>query len=163
VAASFVLVLAMGRVELHASRDNQARRAPSASCNEVASAGRGPEHEVGRARLRQQPTAHAQVLVKGNQAYLVVDGLAENNVANRVYVLWKAGADNHMKGVRGFDVVHDGPTSSRSPTRRRQRDKQFAVSIEQGRKIPAPQRRGRRGRRSARLTRAATRHGSMCR
>jgi anti-sigma factor RsiW len=138
VAASFVLVLAMGGWNFMLRADNQAKARALRLRNEVASAVADPSTKSVALVSAKQPTAHAQVLVKGNQAYLVVDGLAENNVANSVYVLWKAGADNHMKGVRGFDVVHDGPNIIPiTDLGDASEIKQFAVSIEQGRKIPA--------------------------
>jgi hypothetical protein len=138
VAAAFVLVLAMGAWNFMLRADNQAKARALRLRNEVASAVADPGTKSAALVSAKRPQAHAQVLVKGNQAYLVVDGLAQNDVGNSVYVLWKAGADKHMEGVRRFDIVHDGPNIIPiTDLGDASEIQQFAVSIEKGRAIPA--------------------------
>jgi hypothetical protein len=137
VAAAFVLVLAMGAWNFMLRADNQAKARALQLRNEVASALADPSTKSVALVSAERPKAHAQVLVKGNQAYLVVEGLERNDPASTMYVLWKAGADRHMAGVAKFDVVKDGPniipiTDLGDPAQ----IKQFAVSVEPAGRIP---------------------------
>ncbi len=60
-----------------------------------------------RVALTSVDGAKATVLSKGATAYLLVDGLAEND-AQSVYVLWGIDATARPSALSTFDVVHSG-------------------------------------------------------
>lgn len=137
-AASFVMVIGMTAWNLHLRAENQVKARALSLRNQVASALADPTTQTATLASDRKPDAHAQVLVKGDQAYLVVEGLEMNDRTSSVYVLWRAGADGHMDAAATFDIRHGGPSIIPiTDLGEAGAVRQFAVSIESGRTAPA--------------------------
>lgn len=137
-AAVLVLVVGLAGWNYQLRADNDVKQRSLA--NAAAAARLMADPASTKVPLESKGSEHATVIVKGDEAFLVVDNFARNDDENTIYVLW---SQNHgsetMVGVDSFKIVHDEPAYI--PVRNELGDTAaiaaFAISKETGTQIPA--------------------------
>jgi hypothetical protein len=91
------------------------------------------------ASLTSESGVHGSAYLAGDQVWLVVAGLAPNDVRSSVYVLWRRDTGGRLYGVATFDVTSDdGPFVQRMRLAVPAADVTgVAISKERGRRMPA--------------------------
>jgi hypothetical protein len=141
VAAAIALIGAVGwGVSMRDQRDDARADASHMTqvLDEVSKPGQLTVAEIdGTAAGRSAPLATA--FVRDNAAMVVSNDLTANDTSSSIYVLWSMTSltDSTPVAIGSFDVSADAPMSQVSATGHAPTGSWFAISLEDGRRVPA--------------------------
>jgi hypothetical protein len=108
VAAGLVLVLSLGLWNLVLHADNHAKDLQASKRDAVIRLMEDPKTRTVNLVTPAGETPKATAMINGNHVWLLVDGLARNDVATTTYVLWRDPGLANPEPIATFSVVRSG-------------------------------------------------------
>ena len=135
-AAAVLVVFALGAWNLTLRGDTRAKQEALQRRDKALTCLAAPDSR--KFTMTSAGGERATSCLSGGRAYLVVDRLDRNDRASSLYVLWWMGRDDGLHPVGGFDVDAAGTAVYELPLGAGPADvKAMAISLEQGRDVPA--------------------------